>query len=89
MTRYGFRTNFPASLFRRLCAALRYQCGDDDRLVHIHVGDGRDADARCLDHVDGVDADARTDLACHSGFVSRHVDRDDGGDDAAASVSSC
>jgi predicted metal-binding membrane protein len=29
--------------------------------VRVHVGDGRDADARRLDDVDGVDADARTD----------------------------
>ena len=34
------------------------QCQRDDRLVRIHVGDGRHADARRLDDVDGVDADA-------------------------------
>ena len=55
----------------------------DDRLVHVHVGDGRDADARRLDDVDGVDADARTDVARRRGVVPRHVGRDDGGDDAA------
>jgi len=27
--------------------------------VRVHVGDGQDADARRLDDVDGVDADAR------------------------------
>ena len=32
-------------------------------MVRIPRGDGRDADARRLDDVDGVDADARTDVA--------------------------
>ena len=45
---------------RRLRAALRRQRGGDDLLVRVHVGDGRDADARRLDDVDGVDADARS-----------------------------
>ena len=49
------------SLLRRLGAALRRQRGGDDRLVRVHVRDGRDADVRRLDDVDGVDADARTD----------------------------
>ena len=44
---------------------------------------GRDADARRLDDVDDVDADARTDVAGRRSVVPRHVDRDDGGDDAA------
>src|ERR1700730_5870375 len=61
--RHGFRASFPASLLRRLGAALRRQRGGDDRLVRVHVGDGRDADARRLDDVDGVDADAPTDVA--------------------------
>src|SRR5438270_215349 len=56
----GFRASLPASLLRRLGAALRRQRGGDDRLVRVHVGDGRDADARRLDDVDGVDADAGT-----------------------------
>jgi len=43
----------------------------DSALVHVHVGDGRDADARRLDDVDGVDADARTDVACRRGVVPR------------------
>ena len=72
-----------ASLLRRLGAALRRQRGGDDRLVRVHVGDGRDADARRLDDVDGVDADARTDVARRRGVVPRHVGRDDGSDDAA------
>ncbi len=51
--------------------------------MRVHVGDGRDADARRLDDVDGVDADARTDVARRRGVVPWHVGRDDGGDDAA------
>jgi hypothetical protein len=31
--------------------------------VRVHVGDGRDANARRLDDVDGMDADARTVVA--------------------------
>src|SRR5207302_6698826 len=79
----GFRASLPASLLRRLGAALRRQRGGDDRLVRVHVGDGRDADARRLDDVDGVDADARTDVARRRGVVPWHVGRDDGRDDAA------
>src|SRR5919198_69648 len=74
---------FPASLLRRLSAALRRQRSADDALVRVHIGDGRDADARRLDDVDGVDADARTDMARGRGVVPWHVGRDDGGDDAA------
>ena len=58
------------------------QHGTNDRLVRVHVGDGRDAGARRLDDVDGVDADARTDVARRCGVVPRHVGRDDGSDDA-------
>jgi hypothetical protein len=45
----------------------------NDHLVHIHAGNGRDADARRLDDIDGVDADARTDVARRRGVVPRHV----------------
>src|SRR5712664_2520936 len=83
LTTDGFRASFPASLLRRLGAALCRQRGGDDRLVRVHVGDGRDADARWLDDVDGVDADARTDVARRRGVVPCHVGRDDGRDDAA------
>ena len=69
-------------LLRRLGAALRRQRGGDDRLVLVDVGNGRDADARRLDDVDGVDADARTDVARRRGVVPWHVGRDDDGDDA-------
>jgi len=52
-------------------SALLFAAGarGNDRLVHIHVGDRRDADARRLDDVDGVDADVRTDLARRRGVV--------------------
>src|SRR5713101_143849 len=83
LTTHGFRASFPASLLRRLSAALRCQCGGNERLVYVHVVDGRDADAWGLDDVDGVDADARTDVARRRGVVSWNVGRDDGGDDAA------
>ena len=49
----------------------------DDALVRVHGGDGRDADARWLDDVDGVDADARTDVARRRGVVHWHGGRDD------------
>src|SRR6266404_6051781 len=83
LTTHGFRAYFGASFLRRLSAALRCQRGGNDRLVRVHVGDGRDADARRPDDVDGVDADARTDVARRCGVVPWHVGRDDGGDDAA------
>ena len=73
---------FPASLLRRFGAALRRQRGGDDRLVRVHVGDGRDGDAGRLDDVHGVDADAWTDVVRRRGVVPGHVGRDDGGDDA-------
>ena len=83
LTTHGFRSTLRDSLRWRLRVALRSQRDADDRLVHVHVGDGRDADAGRLDDVDGVDADARTDVARRGGVVPRHVGRDDGGDDAA------
>src|SRR5213594_4413727 len=82
LTTHGFRASFPASLLRRLGAALRCQRVGNDRLVRVHVDDGRDADAWRLDDVDGVDADAWTDVARRRGVVPWHVG-DDGGDDAA------
>jgi hypothetical protein len=83
LTTNVFRASFQASVLRCLGAALRRQRGGDDRLVRVNVGDGRDADARRLDDVDGVDADARTDVGRRRGGVLWHVGRDDGGDDAA------
>src|SRR5262245_36591524 len=80
---HAFQTSFRASLLRSRRAALRRQRGGDDLLVRVHVGDGWDGDARRLDDVDGVDADARAELARRRGVVPRHVGRDDGGDDAA------
>src|SRR6476619_6191266 len=61
-SRYGFRASFPASVFWHLSAGLRCQRVANDCLVRVHDGNGRDADARRLDDVDGVDADARTDM---------------------------
>ena len=46
----------------RLCVGLRRKCSAHDRLVPIYVGDGQNANAGRLDHVDGVDANARTDV---------------------------
>src|SRR3984893_1217383 len=83
LTTHGLRANVSAGLLRRLGAALHRQRGGDDRLGCVHVGDGRDADARRLDDVDGMDADAWTDVAGRRGVVPRHVGRDDGGDDPA------
>src|SRR5439155_1375333 len=77
LTTHGFRASFPASVFWHPSAALRCQRGGNDRLVRVHVDDGRDADARRLDDVDGVDADARTDVARRGGVVPWHVGRDD------------
>src|SRR3954468_16008288 len=68
-----FGTSFPASLARRLRAAVCRQRGADDRLVPVHVVDGSDADARRLDDVDGMDADARTELARRCRVLPRHV----------------
>src|SRR6266850_2209385 len=82
-SRHGFRASFPAGVLWRLSAALRWQRGGNDRLVRVHVGDERDADARRLDDVDGVDADGRTDVVRRRGVVPWHVGRDDGGNDAA------
>ena len=66
-----------------LLSRVDRQRGGDDRLGRFDVGDGRDADAGGLDDVDDVDADAGPDVARRRGVIPRHVDRDDGGDDAA------
>src|SRR5580700_11407131 len=81
--RHDFSASFTTDLLRRLGTALHCQCGADDRLVYVHVSHGRDVDARRLDDVDGVDADAWTDVARCGGVVHGHVGGDDGGDDAA------
>jgi hypothetical protein len=83
LTTHGFRASSRASLSRRLGVALRRKRSAHDRLVRINVDHGPNADARRVDDVDGVDADARTDVGRLRRVVSRHVDRDDGGDDAA------
>src|SRR5204863_9678876 len=79
----GLRATFTASVPRRLSASFRRQRNADDRLVRVDVGDGNNADARRLEDVDGVDADARTDVAGCCGVVPLHVGCDDGSDDAA------
>ncbi len=64
-------------------AALRRVRGDHDRLVRVDVRKGRSGDARRLDDVDGVDADAAPNLTWQRGVVLQHVDGHDGRDDAA------
>src|ERR1044072_2063657 len=83
----GFGASFPSHVPGRVRAAVRHERGADHPLVHVHVGDGRDADARRLDDADGVDADAGTNVARRCDVVPRHVDRDDGGHDAAVAGS--
>src|ERR1700722_3370506 len=78
-----FRPNFPASLPGGLGGALCHQRGGNDRLVRLDVGDGGYADAGWLDDVNGVDADARTDMAWRRRIIPGYVDRDDGSHDAA------
>jgi ATP-dependent DNA helicase RecQ len=46
-------------------------------VVRLHADDGRDADARRLNDVHAVDADARPDMVRRRGVVRRHVDRHD------------
>ena len=74
---------WPASLLRLLGAGIRCQRVGNDRLVHLDVDDGRDVDAGWLVDVDGVDANARTDVARLWSVIPGHVGRDDGSDDAA------
>src|SRR4029453_8567773 len=62
LTTHGCRSTLRGNVRWRLGVALRWQHDADDRLVRIHVGDGN-VDARRLDDVDGVDADARSDMA--------------------------
>src|SRR2546428_3341561 len=54
LTTHGFRASSPASVCWRLDAGLRCQRGGNDRLERVHVGDGRDADARRLDENRGL-----------------------------------
>ena len=81
----GFGADFAPRFRRGLRGALR-QRDADYCLVRIHVVDARDADGRKRDDVQGVDADARTDVARGRGVVHRHVGRDDGSDDVAVVV---
>src|SRR5438552_17570369 len=81
------RANFPPNVLRSLGAAVRRDHGGHERLVHLHVGDESDANARRLDDADDVDADAGTNVARRCDVVPRHVGRDDAGHDAAVSGS--
>ena len=51
-------------------------------MVQIHVGNGRNADARRMGHVDDVDADARTVAVRRHRILSCHVGCHDAGYDA-------
>src|SRR5262249_16135560 len=82
-TKPGFPRHWGAGILCCLCAAIRCWCSGNDRLVHIDVGDGRDADARRRDDVDGVDAAARPDVARPRRNVSEYGDCDEGVNDAA------
>ena len=89
---HGVRAGIPAGISPRINAApchLDEQRCANDRLVHFDVGDGWHADARGLDDVDDVDADARPDVAGRRGVIPWHVARDDGGDDAAGTGARC
>jgi len=85
--RHGRAISARKSLRRRFGAALRRLHVSDRRLVQIHVGARRDAHARRLDDVDGLDADARPVVAGCRRLVSRHVGRHDGGHDVAVAGS--
>ena len=64
-------------------AVIRLLRGADNCVVRAHAGDAWDADAGRLDDVDGLDANAGTNVDPSRCIVPRDVDRDDGGDDAA------
>src|SRR5215510_8105571 len=46
VTTHGFPSRLPAGVSRRLRPPLRRECRGHDRLVRVHVDDGRDGDAR-------------------------------------------
>src|SRR5215469_1339114 len=79
----GFRPVFAKGLSDRVSAVLHRKCSADHPALRVHVGHGRDAHAGRLGDVEDVDADARRDVDSRGGVVPRHVDRNDGGDDAA------
>src|SRR5258706_9678330 len=69
----GATSSSPTSVYWRIGAALCGQRRRNDRLVQVHVEDGRDSDARRLVDVDGVDADVRTGVVCRNSVVPWHV----------------
>jgi hypothetical protein len=83
VTIHGSRAHFTSRLPWHFSAAFRDQLSVDSRLVLVDASDGNNANAGRLDDVDGLDAKAGTELALRRSFVPRHVDRDDGRDDAA------
>src|SRR5215208_5384296 len=60
---FGAVTSTTRELPCLLRVPLRRVRRDHNGLGHVHVGDGRYADVWWLDDVDGLDADARTDMA--------------------------
>ena len=71
---------------RYLGAGFRRWRGGDDLPLHVDGGDGRGADARRLDAVDGMDSDVRAELGWRRRIVPWDVGRDDDGDDAAVAA---
>src|SRR5262245_22358958 len=83
LTSDGFPSGQRARVLWHLRAALHEQRCVHNRLVRIAVGHGRHANRWRMDDVDGLDADADTNMARRRHDVRRHVDRHDDGDDAA------
>src|SRR5687768_17753282 len=63
-SRHGFRARFPASLLRRVGVALRRQRDGDDRVVRVHVDDGRNGDARRRSEEHTSELQSRLHLVC-------------------------
>src|SRR6185503_1148539 len=76
------RRELPNCFLTAVCRQRRGHGG----LGRVYVGDGRHADARWLDDVDGLDADARAVVRLHDDVVPRHVGRDAAGDGAHAAA---
>src|SRR4051794_14185560 len=67
-----------SNLHQHFRPALRCKRGGDDRVVWLDVSDGRHGNARRLDDVHDLDADAGPDVVRRRGHFPRHVDGDDG-----------
>lgn len=79
----GFFATVAATVSRHFSAGLRCERNTHSWVVRGHVCDAGHADARRLDNVDGVDANARSDVDRRRNVVRWDVGRDDGGDDDA------